>query len=183
MSNKEKSGLCLFTGNNTQNHTRNTMPMLIMAPLTAAAIFVAGCQTTDSTGHRVVDPVKTEKVARVLEATVTSGVLMGIQKQPKVAGYLQAVGSLACSFSQGTDLSPEALNIALQTTTIREFKTVEAQLIVNTIVTAYALAYADRANADVEANIYAKTIMDVLCKGLHNGVEQAKAQGLISAAR
>jgi hypothetical protein len=28
-----------------------------------------------------------------------------------------------------------------------------------------------------------KTIMDVLCKGIHNGVEQAKSQGLMTAAR
>src|SRR5215813_1079845 len=156
-----------------QDHVRNTMQTGIRVSLIAASIFVAaGCSTIDSTGHRVADPVKTEKVARVLETTVTSGVLFGIQRQPKVASYLEAVGSIACSCSQGTDLSPEAL----RTTTIKEFKTVEAQPIVNSIVAAYSLAYADRVKADVEANIYAKTIMDVLCKGIHNGVEQAKAQ-------
>jgi hypothetical protein len=128
-------------------------------------------------------PVKTEKVAEVLETTISSGVLVGIQKQPMVAGYFRAVGSAACSFSAGTDLSPEALNAALQATTIREFKTVEAQLMVNSMVMAYSLAYADRARADVDANVYAKAIVDVLCKGIHNGVEQAKAQGLIRAAR
>lgn len=180
MSNKDQNAV-----NRLEQRTRPVQfrRTLMLATMIAGATLIAGCDTLDSTGHRVLDPVRTEKVAKVLETTITSGVLVGIQKQPRVAGYFQAVGSAACSFSDGTDLSPAALNAALQATTIREFKTIEAQLMVNSMVMAYTLAYADRARADVEANVYAKTIVDVLCKGVHNGVEQAKAQGLIRAAR
>jgi len=185
--------------------TRKLEIVALVAAAAAMALLAAGCQTAgsaepnpDSRGLSVrqdgdpvkvspilhdVDPNKIATHALLFQAVVTSGVSYGVQKQPKITAYLKAVRDIACSLSEGTDLSPEVLNAALQATSVKEFKTAEAEEIVDGIVLAYGLAYKDRVKYKVDANIYAKPFMQAICKGIRNGLERGKAQGLRTAKR
>jgi len=151
---------------------------LIMAVALLGAI--TGCTTTNpTTGQKEIDIVKTEKVAAVMQQTIASATLIGIQKEPKAAPYLKAASLVLADVSNQQDLSPQALLAALQSANIKELQTIEAQIVVNTVVGLYGAAYADRLHADVQANIYAKTILETLAKGMSQGIGQAKAAGLI----
>jgi hypothetical protein len=132
-----------------------------------AAIITTGCATT-APGN--LD--KATKTAIVLKSTARSAIFYANSKDPvntKVAVDL-AIATMN-TFLQRDDLSPTALEVAFRNIPIRELRSVEAQLAINTLQMTYEVFWADQIRQNISSNAVAVTVLT----GLRDGLVLGKA--------
>lgn len=131
--------------------------------------LTTGCKTTDGQPVYTVD--KAQKVAAVLKSTARSGVVIAWTKDKNSTPYFKASALALAKFVTGSDLSPTALQLALQETSIRELKTVEAQLAMNTAIGLYEVFWGDMVRERVTGNEPLKVTLQGLVDGILLGVQ------------
>lgn len=131
--------------------------------------LLSGCQSAPE-----VTVEKAEKIAALLKGTAASGVVLAYTKDPNSTPYFKAAGAALALFVTGSDLSPAALQQALQETSVRELKTPEAALVMNTILGVYEVFWGDALRAQVAANPQLKIALQGLVDGLMQGVREVE---------
>lgn len=157
----------------TQRLSKITAMALLLPVLSLSLLTGCGTPTTPP------DPVRIEQVKGVLQQTVASTVLLGIQKDKKSEPYLKAVQEVFCDLAGKKMLSPSELTTALANSSADVFKTVEGQIASNAIIGTYSIYFADRLRADVSERPYVQALMETLCIGINQGIAQAKDAGLL----
>lgn len=142
-----------------------TLPVLVIAP---------GCATTSTPTTPVYTVEKAHKVAAVLTSTARSGVVIAYTKDPNSTAYMKAVATGLATFVTSSDMSPGALQVALSATSIKELKTIEGQLALNTAIGIYEVFWGDMVRDNVSANVPAKVTIQGLIDGLLLGVQDVE---------
>jgi len=144
--------------------------LLALAVLVSANVLITGCATT-TTGTPVYTVEKAQKTAAILKATAASGVVLAYTKDKNSTPYFRAAALVLARFVTGSDLSPTALQLALQDTSVRELKTVEAALAINTALGLYEVFWGDMVREKVSGNEPLKITIQGLIDGVLQGVQ------------
>lgn len=155
-------------------YLRRLSTLLLLVPALLGLPVVTGCSST-----RAPDPVRVEQVKGVMQQSVASAALLGIQKDKKAAPYLSAAAIITCDLASRKQLSPAELSLELSKSDIDALKTVEGQLALNTVISVYSVYFAERLRSDVSEKVYVSALLDTLCVGINQGIQQAKDAGLI----
>ena len=142
---------------------------LALALLVPASVLMTGCATTSGTPVYTVE--KAQKTAAILKATAASGVVLAYTKDKNSTPYFKVAALALAKFITGSDLSPTALQLALQETSVREFKTVEAALAMNAVLGIYEVFWGDMVREKVTGNEPLKITVQGLIDGLLQGVQ------------
>ena len=137
-----------------------------------AVILTTGCKTTSGQPVYTVD--KAQRVAAVLRATARSGVVIAWTKDTNSTPYFKASALVLARFMTGSDLSPTALQLALQDTSVRELKTVEAQLAMNAVLGIYDIFWGDMLREKISGNEPLKITLQGLIDGVLLGVQDVE---------
>lgn len=146
--------------------------LLLMATL-------VGCATSGSSGYTV---ERATKVAAVIKSAARSGTVLAYTKDKNSLPYLRAVALAISRFATGADLSPTALQLALAETSIKELKTVEAQVALNTVLSVYEVFWGDLARERATVHEPLKITLAGLESGIIAGiadVNDLRASGAI----
>lgn len=146
--------------------------LALIAPV-SLSLFMTGCATTTS-GTPVYTVEKAQKTAAIIKATAASGVVLAYTKDKNSTPYFQAAALVLARFITGSDLSPTALQLALQETSVRELKTVEAALAINTALGLYEVFWGDMVREKVSGNEPLKITVQGLIDGVLQGVQDVK---------
>ena len=104
------------------------------AALGAALSLLVGCATINS-----LTPAQVAQIGTVITQVSNEGALYAIQQDNRNAAYFKAVIPILDNFSNGTDLSPAALQTALSNTTLGANQWV--RLAITAVVVAYDTSY------------------------------------------
>ncbi len=143
--------------------------MLALALVVPAVILTPGCKSTD--GQPVYTVEKAQKTAAIIKATAASGVVLAYTKDKNSTPYFKAAALALAKFITGSNLSPTALQLALQETSVRELKTVEAALAMNAALGLYDVFWGDIVRDKVAGNEPLKLTIQGLIDGLLQGVQ------------
>jgi len=130
---------------------------------------LAGCSTT-ANGESTYTVAKATQVATAVKGAARSGVVLAWSKDYNSLAYFKAAALVMAKFVTGSDLSPTALQAALQATSVNELKTLEAQLAMNTVFGLYELYWADTVRAKVASNAPLRITIQGFIDGVLLGV-------------
>jgi hypothetical protein len=145
---------------------------LIASCLILPVALTTGCKTVPGQSAYTIE--KAQKVAAILKGTAASGVVLAYTKDPNSTPYFKAAALALGKFATGSDLSPTALQLALQETGIRELKTPEAAIAMNLVISIYEAFWGDLVRDQVSANPPLKITLQGLVDGLVQGVQDVE---------
>jgi hypothetical protein len=119
--------------------------------LSAVLITTSGCITTGKPGSGF-DSDKAAKAAIVLKSTARSAVYYAHSKDTNALTYVNLAIAVVDKFLTQDDLSPTALTDAMREIPVRELKSVEAQLAINTIEMTYEIFWGDYLRSHLSGN-------------------------------
>ena len=143
--------------------------LLALALILPAVTLTTGCKTTS--GQPVYTVEKAQKTAAIIKATAASGVVFAYTKDKNSTPYFKAAALALAKFITGSDLSPTALQLALQETSVRELKTVEAAIAMNAALGLYEVFWGDMVREKIAGNEPLKITVQGLIDGLLQGVQ------------
>lgn len=155
-----------------------------IAATIAVVVMLTGCKTTNSSGVKVFDPVKTEQVKAAVEpfvASIARRILLNNPKQAaEIGNYMRAVGGVFCDASSSGQLSPDQIITAIDGATANLQNGADPLVIdgKNLIITIYRIAYGERFKAELPADQWPKNVADVLCAAIDQGLKDAGQAGV-----
>lgn len=128
-----------------------------------AAIALVGCKSVTPT---------------VIKFSTTEAVQYGTSKYPDAKPYVQAAGTVICSQAAGTNLSPDAIITALESSTAANaVKTDNGVAVVNLIIAVYSGAWDLFGGADaVKNNATLQADLNAVCAGITDGLSNSKSR-------
>lgn len=125
----------------------------------AVTVALCGCVTTSTIQNAVI------------KKGVSEAVKYGATKWPDSKPYVAAVGPVVCSVAAGTNLSPDAVISALETSTIANaVKTDSGAIVANMVIAVYSGAW-ELWGADAVKNSAAlKGALQATCDGINDGL-------------
>jgi hypothetical protein len=144
--------------------------------LVSAALIFSGCTTFKPPVSGDPDEVlayqeKIERTALLLENATYSAILIVVEKNEEEKDLILGYTSLAITAVQtilfNNQLTPQDLDNALKVIPVKEFKTLEAKLIVPTIVSLYTIWFGDHTAKwfGVDKNYVGRTLLSAVLRG------------------
>jgi len=131
--------------------------------------FLTGCATTNGTG---VDQQTLNDSAIILRNAARNASALAISKKDDNKKYVQLAVATLDTFLVGNDYTPGALTKALEPL-IKEVKTVEVNLAINTVIDLYEVFYGRYVKSKVAANENALLFLKALRDGAQQGLTAA----------
>jgi hypothetical protein len=131
-----------------------------------------------------IDPVKLQKVERVVELNAASVVRRVINNSPQhskeIADYARAVGSVFCQASANGQVSPEAIILAADQATQGLQAGVDPLIIdgKNGIESLYVLFFDDSLTVQLPDNKWPKAVCDTICNTIDKALKDAGQPGV-----
>jgi len=135
-----------------------------------SGIFGSGCATTGGSTPGTVDTNKLYKGAVLLKTTVSSSVIVAIEKDTNAVRYIQIVGGALDAIIGGSDYTPQKLEKVLADLKIKELQKPEARIAINTVLGLYEVYYADYVRGRIEGNQTAMVLLTALRDGIRQGL-------------
>ena len=110
-----------------------------------------------------------ERSVLMVNIAVPPAVRLGLAKEPKARPYLVALADAIELFATGTSLTPEALQNVMNTTGVEEFKTPQALVVSDMLMTFYRTFYADAVNAVLDEKKLLP-VLEAFVKGIRDGL-------------
>lgn len=162
------------------------MNKTILSMLMAAA-FCVGCMTKDpATGQKVYDPVKTEQVkeaSKTLIASATRRTIVDTYGYDKrVLLYFEKSLTTFKTMRDNREFSVATLRLnleaALYETGIFPNPDIDGLIIdgKNFLISLYAIQYENRLSSDLSEEGFLFNLIDALCNGTEQGINDAKLQ-------
>lgn len=143
--------------------------MKTLLTLILCLTLCAGCSTT-----RPVNQVRVEQGAAVFKGTVRSLVFYAIQKDKNSKAYFQAAQAAISIVVDVGNYSPGSLQQALNQTSVKELKSVEAQIAMNALLSVYEVYYAGRLESKIAENPYLLAFLTAARDGMALGISDSQ---------
>lgn len=143
---------------------------ILTAVLLALTVTFTGCTTT-STGQKVIDPLKAEKIAPALRTAVAGAVVYAYTKDKNSIKYIDVVKTALQEFILSDDLSPSKLQAKIYSLPVKELKSPEAQLIITPLLAAYKAFGEDYVKAGLALQEGWKLLTKALTDGIDDGLQ------------
>src|SRR2546423_1751861 len=132
--------------------------LTLLAVCASIALVVTGCKTTPQTTQAIV------------QSTVATGVMFGVQKAPDAIPYLRAAAPVICSAANGTNLSPNQVVAALESSQAAALKTPTATLIINGALSLYMVLWDQYGSEYVKNTPLLQSYLVGTCNGITEGL-------------
>jgi hypothetical protein len=125
-----------------------------------------GCATQQS-----LNPDAVAQLKAAFKKNVASGVVLGIQEDPKVREYFEAAGPAICDLNQTKQFGPSQIEAALNGITKKhpELNTPKVLLARTSLLNLYtltSLSFGSLARQDFQTNSFAANLTETLCDGI-----------------
>lgn len=140
-----------------RNERKQKMNSIKILLLMAAVVATAGCSSVQLSPS-------------VVQVGVSTGVRYSVAKYPESIPYLKAVTPIVCSAAYATNLAPEQVIAAIESSPASALKTPEATLILNSALTLYVGIWASYAQEPVFNAPLLREYLLATCNGLQDGI-------------
>jgi hypothetical protein len=149
----------------------------------ALGLMLAGCSTVTSPTGVVTQTFDAQKTASVMRAVIPPAVQFADANAPQYAQYIVAAQVVTCGLVGSTNVTPTAIQTALNATGINEIKTPEIEGVTATVYGIYTAFYADLVTAHLpqseivtNTSIVLQAVCDSLTQGLGTNVAPVTVQ-------
>lgn len=127
-----------------------------------AAVSLVGCKSVTPT---------------VIKFGTSEAVKYGVSKYPDAKPYVEASGVVICSQAAGTNLSPDAIITALESSTAANaVKTDSGTVVVNLVLAVYSGAWSLYGADAVKNNATLQADLAAVCAGITDGLGNSKSR-------
>jgi len=155
---------------------------IIASLLTLSLILSQGCATrppvsSDPAEVALAKQEKIERTSLLLQNVTYSALLIVVEKNPNertnIVNYTRTGIVAVRLLIDNGNVTPTDLQNALQAIPVKEFKTIEAKLIVPTVVSAYQIWYGDLVTgwSSSDKMLTAKTLLKGILTGAENAIK------------
>lgn len=154
-----------------------TLLKSIVVALAAAYLVLSftGCVTAPTGPPVAGDTDHISKLAPALRSATSGAIIYACMKSQKAPSYLPTIKAAISEFGNGVDLSSKALRAKINALPFPELKTLEAQLIITPVLSAYEAYGEQYVRVGIPLSEGFKTLLKAISAGIEDGEVAVKA--------